>query len=73
MNDTITEDEYWAALERSLDEAVAAYDPRNKPWTEREIEILLKYYKAIPRRILAEKMGRTMESLSYAYSHYSND
>ena len=73
MSDKITEDEYWDAIDKALAEAQENYEPRGKPWIEREIELVRKYYKVLPRRVLAEKMGRTMESLSYAYSHYCND
>jgi hypothetical protein len=47
-----------------LEEIASDYRPRNTPWTEREMEILRRYYKRVPSADLLRFLpGRTMASI----------
>jgi len=56
-----------AVLARDLEAAAKAHRPRNKAWTAAESDLVRQFYGKVPVKLLAEKLGRTWDSVT---SHY---
>ena len=66
----VTEDEYWASVEEQLETAAANYQPKNRPWSQREIDLVTRFYLRVPIEELARKLGRSISAVRDAYRRY---
>jgi hypothetical protein len=58
-NSIISTVDHFEQIERDLQAAASVYQPRNRPWSEREKAIVKQFYGRVALRFLAEKVKRT--------------
>jgi len=46
-----------------LQQLAESYAPRNRGWTDEETKVLRMFYGKVPARVLAKKLGRSLNSI----------
>ena len=49
--------------EKELEQLAREHQPRNKPWSQHESELVRKYYRRVPLMKLARMLDRTSDSV----------
>ena len=60
---TINLEEWRAGIDTVLEQTASNWRPRNSAWTEREIAVLERYYGTVAVRVLAQQLGRSVNSV----------
>ena len=51
-------------FDAELEEIAKTYTPKYRPWTEKEDEMLRRYYGRVPLTMLVKKLDRTKNSIT---------